>query len=133
MHITGITPALSESAAALSLEAVAAAKNAGVTVSCDFNFRGKLWKWGKSAPEVMTELARVREGAGGEIQLTDALAGTLDRVDFYGLRFDGVRFDCGDKAGYLEANLAFALDRDDLRDKARDILARYAAKGGTTS
>ncbi len=78
-------------------------------------------------PEVMTELAQVGEGAGGEIQLTDALAGTLDRVDFYGLRFEGRRFDCGDKAGYLEANLAFALARDDLRDKAQEILARYAA------
>ncbi len=78
-------------------------------------------------PEVMTELAAVGEGAGGEIQLTDALAGTLDRVDFYGLRFEGQRFDCGDKAGYLEANLAFALARDDLRDKAQEILARYAS------
>ena len=57
-HITGITPALSESAAELSLEAVIAARNAGVTVSCDFNFRSKLWKYGKSAPEVMTELVR---------------------------------------------------------------------------
>ena len=84
-------------------------------------------------PEVMTELERVREGAGGEIQLTDALAGTLDRVDFYGLRFQGVRFDCGDKAGYLEANLAFALARDDLRDKAQEMLARYATVGGAES
>lgn len=58
LHITGITPALSESAAALSLEAVQAAKKAGVTVSCDFNFRGKLWKYGKSAPEVMNELVK---------------------------------------------------------------------------
>ena len=58
LHITGITPALSASAAALSLEAVVAAKDAGVTVSCDFNYRGKLWKWGKSAPDVMTELVR---------------------------------------------------------------------------
>lgn len=57
-HITGITPALSESAAQLSLEAVTAAKNANVTISCDFNFRGKLWKWGNSAPEVMTELVK---------------------------------------------------------------------------
>ena len=57
-HITGITPALSESAAELSLEAVKAARAAGVTVSCDFNFRGKLWKYGKSAPEVMSELVR---------------------------------------------------------------------------
>ncbi|MBT8137959.1 MAG: sugar kinase [Gammaproteobacteria bacterium] len=57
-HITGITPALSQSAADLSLEAVKAAKDAGVTVSCDFNFRGKLWKYGKSAPAVMTELVK---------------------------------------------------------------------------
>ncbi|NNC77721.1 MAG: sugar kinase [Woeseiaceae bacterium] len=57
-HITGITPALSQSAADLSLEAVKAAKDAGVTVSCDFNFRGKLWKYGKSAPEVMNELVK---------------------------------------------------------------------------
>ena len=58
LHITGITPALSKSAADLSLEAVKAAKQAGVTVSCDFNFRGKLWKWGKTAPEVMTDLVK---------------------------------------------------------------------------
>lgn len=57
-HITGITPALSQSAADLSLEAVKAAQAAGVTVSCDFNFRGKLWKYGKSAPEVMGELVK---------------------------------------------------------------------------
>jgi 2-dehydro-3-deoxygluconokinase len=55
-HITGITPALSPSAAALSLEACRQARHRGVTVSCDFNYRGKLWKYGKSAPEVMTEL-----------------------------------------------------------------------------
>ncbi|MGI9221453.1 MAG: PfkB family carbohydrate kinase [Woeseiaceae bacterium] len=58
LHITGITPALSKSAADLSLEAVQAANKAGVTVSCDFNFRGKLWKWGKTAPEVMTDLVK---------------------------------------------------------------------------
>lgn len=57
-HITGITPALSQSAADLSMEAVKAAKAQGLTVSCDFNYRGKLWKYGKSAPEVMTELVR---------------------------------------------------------------------------
>ncbi len=58
LHITGITPALSASAAELSLEAVAAASDAGLAVSCDFNFRGKLWKYGKSAPEVMNELVQ---------------------------------------------------------------------------
>ncbi len=57
-HITGITPALSQSTADMSLEAVKAAKQAGVTVSCDFNYRGKLWKYGKTAPEVMTDLVK---------------------------------------------------------------------------
>ena len=57
-HITGITPALSESAADLSFAAVRAAKARGVTVSCDFNFRAKLWNYGRQAPEVMTELVK---------------------------------------------------------------------------
>lgn len=57
-HITGITPAISQSAADLSLEAVQAARQAGLTVSCDFNYRGKLWKYGKTAPEVMGELVK---------------------------------------------------------------------------
>jgi 2-dehydro-3-deoxygluconokinase len=57
-HITGITPAISQSAADMSIEAVKAAKAAGLTVSCDFNYRGKLWKYGKKAPEVMTELVK---------------------------------------------------------------------------
>ena len=58
LHITGITPALSQDSADLSLECVKAAQEAGLTVSCDFNFRGKLWKYGKSAPEVMRELVK---------------------------------------------------------------------------
>lgn len=57
-HITGITPAISESAAAVSLEAVKRAKEMGLTVSCDLNFRKKLWKYGKNAPEVMGELVK---------------------------------------------------------------------------
>jgi 2-dehydro-3-deoxygluconokinase len=57
-HITGITPAISEAAAGLSLEAVKAAKDRGITVSCDFNYRKNLWKYGKSAIEVMTELVK---------------------------------------------------------------------------
>lgn len=58
LHITGITPALTQDSADLSLECVKAAQKAGVTVSCDFNFRGKLWKYGKSAPEVMRDLVK---------------------------------------------------------------------------
>lgn len=57
-HVSGITPALSASAAELTLEAVKSAQQAGVTVSCDFNFRKKLWKYGKSAPEVMREVVK---------------------------------------------------------------------------
>ncbi|WP_422344476.1 PfkB family carbohydrate kinase [Parasphingorhabdus sp.] len=58
LHITGITPALTQDSADLSIECVQAAKKAGVTVSCDFNYRGKLWNYGKSAPEVMSELVK---------------------------------------------------------------------------
>jgi len=56
-HITGITPAISETAMGLSLESVKEAKHRGITVSCDLNFRNNLWKYGKTAPEVMTILA----------------------------------------------------------------------------
>jgi 2-dehydro-3-deoxygluconokinase len=55
-HVTGITPAIGEGAASLALDAVRAARERGITVSCDYNYRGKLWKWGKTAPEVMREL-----------------------------------------------------------------------------
>jgi len=58
LHITGITPALTQDSADLSIECVKAAQAAGVTVSCDFNFRGKLWKYGKTAPEVMRDLVK---------------------------------------------------------------------------
>lgn len=57
-HITGISPAVSEGAAALSLEAVRKAKEKGMHVSCDLNYRKNLWKWGKDAKEVMTELVK---------------------------------------------------------------------------
>jgi len=57
-HITGITPAISQSAAELSIEAVKAARELGLTVSCDFNYRANLWKYGKSAVEIMTELVK---------------------------------------------------------------------------
>ncbi|MEX0280855.1 MAG: UTP--glucose-1-phosphate uridylyltransferase, partial [Arenibacterium sp.] len=68
-------------------------------------------------PSVLTNLNKIKSGAGGEIQLTDAIAqdiGTENSV--YGYRFRGQRFDCGSKAGFLQATVAFALARDDLRD-----------------
>ena len=58
LHITGITPALTQDSADLSLECVQQAQKAGLTVSCDFNFRGKLWKYGKTAPDVMRDLVK---------------------------------------------------------------------------
>jgi 2-dehydro-3-deoxygluconokinase len=58
-HVSGITPALSQNAADLCFEAVSSANRNGVTVSCDYNFRGKLWKYGKQAPKVMRELVRL--------------------------------------------------------------------------
>ena len=78
-HITGITPALSQSAADLSIESVRAARERGVTVSCDFNFRGKLWKYGKSAPEVMQELVQyVDVGIANEEDCQKSLGITAD-------------------------------------------------------
>jgi len=67
-------------------------------------------------PQVFELLERKERGAGGEIQLTDALVGMIEGTSFHGLRFSGERFDCGDKIGYLRANMACAHDRDDLRD-----------------
>lgn len=61
-------------------------------------------------PEVFDYLDKKVAGAGGEIQLTDALAATLDTVPFHGLRVDGRRFDCGSKAGFVEANTAFSVE-----------------------
>ncbi len=76
-------------------------------------------------PGVFAELSRQEAGAGGEIQLTDAMARLVGKTPFHGLRFAGRRFDCGDKAGFLEANLAFALARDDLGADVRSFLSGY--------
>ena len=70
-------------------------------------------------PEVFDYLDKKVAGAGGEIQLTDAMAATLDIVPFHGLRVDGRRFDCGTKMGFVEANTAFAAERNDLGGNAR--------------
>jgi UTP--glucose-1-phosphate uridylyltransferase len=77
-------------------------------------------------PEVFDYLDRQEKGAGGEIQLTDAMASILGKAPFHGLRFEGRRFDCGDKAGFLDASIAFALARDDLAPAMRGILKSYA-------
>ena len=76
-------------------------------------------------PEVFEYLSKFEKGAGGEIQLTDAMAKMIGQMPFHGLRFEGRRFDCGDKIGYFEANVAFALSRDELRDDIADVLKQY--------
>ena len=74
-------------------------------------------------PDVMGHLNRIKTGAGGELQLTDAIAQEIAGPDnVYGYRFKGQRFDCGSKAGFLQATVAFGLAREDLRDEFRDFL-----------
>src|SRR6056297_2634685 len=70
-------------------------------------------------PKVLQNLSKLESGAGGEIQLTDAIAQEIDKTGVYGYRFRGQRFDCGSKAGFLQATVAFGLARDDLRDGFR--------------
>ncbi len=76
-------------------------------------------------PEVMTYLSMMERGAGDEVQLTDAMAKMIGHTPFHGLRYVGERFDCGDKIGFLEAQIAFALERPDLSDAVRNFLKKY--------
>jgi UTP--glucose-1-phosphate uridylyltransferase len=80
-------------------------------------------------PEVFDHLEKRERGAGNEIQLTDALAAQIGVSPFHGLRFEGERFDCGDKAGFLRANIAFALEREDLREDVQSFVNNYATEG----
>ena len=97
-HITGITPAISESAMRLSLESVKAAKALGITVSCDLNYRKNLWKYGKKASEVMGELARYVDVAiANEEDVQKALGITVD-VDVESGQLDRAKYRAlGDK------------------------------------
>ena len=76
------------------------------------------------SPKVLDNLNEIKSGAGGEIQLTDAIAQEIanDR-DVYGFRFNGQRFDCGSKAGYLQATVAFGLANEDLRGEFAEFLS----------
>jgi len=81
-------------------------------------------------PSVFRYLDRQLAGAGGEIQLTDAIAGTMDDAPLYGCSFTGTRYDCGNKLGFLKANIAGGLARDDLGDDLRMFL-REQLEGST--
>jgi UTP--glucose-1-phosphate uridylyltransferase len=74
-------------------------------------------------PEIMEALGKVGRGAGGEIQLTDAMAAMIGRQTFHGLAFDGERHDCGHMLGFVIANVALALKRDDVAPALREYLA----------
>jgi UTP--glucose-1-phosphate uridylyltransferase len=76
-------------------------------------------------PEVIGYLETLERGAGNEIQLTDGMAKLIGQQPFHGLRYEGRRFDCGDKIGFLEAQIAFALKRPDLAEAVRAFLPHY--------
>jgi UTP--glucose-1-phosphate uridylyltransferase len=75
-------------------------------------------------PEVFDHLDRHETGAGGEIQLTDAMAKMIGNKPFHALRYSGQRYDCGSRIGFLEANIAVALHRDDTAAETRAVLGR---------
>jgi len=80
------------------------------------------------SPKVMQNLARTKPGASNEIQLTDAIARQIGKSDdVYGFRFRGQRFDCGSKAGFLQATVAFGLAREELRDEFAQYLNAMVA------
>ena len=78
-------------------------------------------------PEVIGHLAKMERGAGNEVQLTDGMAKLIGQVPFHGLRYEGKRFDCGDKIGFLEAQIAFALKRPDMASAVKGFLKNYCA------
>ena len=75
-------------------------------------------------PEIMDLLEGQRKGAGGEIQLTDAMARLLGTQPFHAVTFAGKRYDCGSKTGFVEATLALALEREDMADEVRAMARR---------
>ena len=81
-------------------------------------------------PEIFAEIEAQEPGAGGEIQLTDAMIRLMQRERFYGLKYRGTTYDCGDKVGFLAANVAFALDRADVGPGFRDALKKILAERG---
>ena len=82
-------------------------------------------------PEVFAEIEKQEPGAGGEIQITDAMIRLMASQPFWGVKYEGTTYDCGDKIGFLSANVAFALERDDLGPAFRAALRRIIdAHGG---
>lgn len=76
-------------------------------------------------PEIFRVLDGQDKGAGGEIQLTDAINAMAAQTTTHGLRFEGRRYDCGNRLGFIEANIAFALSRPDMKDRMQKMLREY--------
>jgi len=75
-------------------------------------------------PEIFAELEAKKAGAGGEIQLTDSMARLIGKQPFHGLRYKGTRYDCGDKVGFIEANVAFALAHPEMSGRVREAIRK---------
>jgi UTP--glucose-1-phosphate uridylyltransferase len=80
-------------------------------------------------PEIFDVLAQEKRGAGGEIQITDAMIELCKTQPFHALEFEGRSFDCGSKVGFLAANVAYALARDDIAPSMRAELRRLLDEG----
>lgn len=80
------------------------------------------------SPSIFDKLERTERGAGGEIQLTDAIADLLKEEPVYAYEFEGKRYDCGSKLGYLQATVEFGLKHESLGDKFREYLVNLTAK-----
>jgi UTP--glucose-1-phosphate uridylyltransferase len=79
-------------------------------------------------PEVFGLIEKTEKGAGGEIQITDAMLSLIRSQPFHGLRFEGRTYDCGSKIGFLAANVAYALDREDLREPLKNEIRRLLSE-----
>jgi UTP--glucose-1-phosphate uridylyltransferase len=82
-------------------------------------------------PEIFDEIARQEPGSGGEIQITDAMIRLMKTQPFWAVKFEGTTYDCGDKLGFLSANVAYGLEREDLGKEFKQALKRIiSAHGG---
>ncbi len=77
-------------------------------------------------PQIFAELERREKGAGGEIQLTDSMARLIGRTPFHAVKTDCERYDCGDKVGFLQANLAVGLRHPEIAPHLRSMLKNMA-------
>ncbi len=76
-------------------------------------------------PEIFSYLEKGQAAKDGEIQLTDAMAKMLPSSPFYGFKFEGKRFDCGNRVGWLDANIAYAMEERDMRERVVDMIKKY--------